>query len=181
MQALPLPGGYGYDSKPVDEFEPPSYDEIAREETPPYMENTVVTTSIGEDGDVLIEGLPVGDALTFFVNMLFSIAFDFVGYMLTTMLATNHAAMHGSRSGLGFTLIRYGFLLKAKTREAELIAYQYDPDNFDQEERVAQQNEWVAYTMIVIGFFVMLRANAEFVRAQRLKAVILATSDLSTA
>ena len=57
MQALPLPGGYGYDSKPVDEFEPPSYDEIAREETPPYMENTVVTTSIGEDGDVLIEGM----------------------------------------------------------------------------------------------------------------------------
>ncbi|KAJ3407898.1 hypothetical protein HDV05_005234 [Chytridiales sp. JEL 0842] len=66
----------------------------------------------------------------------------------------------------------YGFLLKSKAAEAEMVAYRYDPDNFDNNEQIAMQNEWIAYLMIILGFFTMLRANAEFVKAQRVKAMI---------
>ncbi|KAI9338084.1 hypothetical protein DFJ73DRAFT_608058, partial [Zopfochytrium polystomum] len=173
LQALP-----DGDGKQFTEFEPPSYNEVVREETPPYIESTVVTT-VGEDGDVLVEGIPVGDSLTFFINMLISMSFDFVGFLLTSMLAMSHSATHGSRAGLGITLIRYGFLLKARSAEAEVEAYRNDPDNYQTEEQIAVQNEWVAYLMIVVGFFVLLRANAEFIRTQRLKAVILASSEAS--
>ncbi|KAJ3324519.1 hypothetical protein HDU76_013400 [Blyttiomyces sp. JEL0837] len=162
--------------KTFEEFEPPSYQDVLSEETPPYLEATVIT-SVAEDGEVLVEGLPVGDFFTFLVNMIVSMSFDFIGFLLTTMLATSHAAKQGSRSGLGITLIRYGFLLKAKAAEAEAFAYKYDPENFESDEQIAAQNEWVAYMMMIVGFFVMLRANAEFVRAQRLKAVITATAE----
>jgi hypothetical protein len=89
------------------------------------------------------------------------------------MLATSHAAKQGSTSGLGLTLLRYGLLLKAKSEEEEALAYQLDPDNFETNADIAMQNQWVAYFMMFMGFFLMMRANAEFVRAQRLRAAIL--------
>jgi hypothetical protein len=54
------------------------------------------------------------------------------------------------------TYIRYGFLLKAKAAEDEMDAYRYDPDNFENNEQIAMQNEWVAYLMMILGFFIML-------------------------
>jgi hypothetical protein len=46
--------------------------------------------------------------------MLVSISFQFVGFLLTYLLHTTHAARLGSRAGLGVTLIQYGFALKGK-------------------------------------------------------------------
>lgn len=40
--------------------------------------------------------------------------------MLTSVLATSHAAKFGSRAGLGFTLIQYGFYLRGKEGNSEL-------------------------------------------------------------
>ena len=39
-------------------------------------------------------------------------SFQFVGFLLTYLLHTTHAARLGSRAGLGFTLIQYGFSLR---------------------------------------------------------------------
>lgn len=39
-------------------------------------------------------------------------SFQFVGFLLTYLLHTTHAARLGSRAGLGFTLIQYGFALR---------------------------------------------------------------------
>lgn len=44
--------------------------------------------------------------------MLVSISFQFVGFLLTYLLHTTHAARFGSRAGLGVTLIQYGFALR---------------------------------------------------------------------
>jgi hypothetical protein len=38
-------------------------------------------------------------------------SFQFVGFLLTTLLSTSHAAKNGSRAGLGVTLIQYGLYL----------------------------------------------------------------------
>ena len=57
---------------------------------------------------LLIEGLPSGTVFSFAWNFLISISFQFVGFMLTYLLHTSHAAKYGSRAGLGVTLIQYG-------------------------------------------------------------------------
>jgi hypothetical protein len=46
--------------------------------------------------------------------MLVSISFQFVGFLLTYLLHTTHAARLGSRAGLGVTLIQYGFALRGQ-------------------------------------------------------------------
>jgi len=63
---------------------------------------------------MIIEGLPTGTLFSFLWNMLVSISFQFVGFLLTFLLHTTHAAKYGSRAGLGVTLIQYGFALRTK-------------------------------------------------------------------
>lgn len=46
--------------------------------------------------------------------MLISVAFNFLGFVLTYLLHTTHAAKYGSRAGLGITLIQYGWALRAR-------------------------------------------------------------------
>ncbi len=43
--------------------------------------------------------------------------FQFVGFLLTYLLHTTHAARCGSRAGLGVTLIQYGFYLRTRASE----------------------------------------------------------------
>lgn len=61
--------------------------------------------------EILIEGLPLGNPFSFFWSLLVSMSFQFVGFLLTTLLSTSHAAKNGSRAGLGVTLIQYGLYL----------------------------------------------------------------------
>jgi hypothetical protein len=51
-------------------------------------------------------------AEVFLQNALISVSFQFVGFILTYVLHTTHAAKLGSRAGLGITLIQYGFNLR---------------------------------------------------------------------
>jgi hypothetical protein len=61
---------------------------------------------------MIIDSLPTGSVFSFLWNMLVSISFQFVGFLLTYLLHTTHAARLGSRAGLGITLIQYGFALR---------------------------------------------------------------------
>jgi len=65
------------------------------------------------DGDMIIEGLPVGSIFSFMWNLLVSVSFQFVGFLLTFLLHTTHAAKFGSRAGLGITFIQYGFYMRS--------------------------------------------------------------------
>lgn len=69
-------------------------------------------------GEVLIENLATGTVFSFLWNMLVSISFQFVGFLLTYLLHTSHAAKLGARAGLGLTLVQYGFALKTGRDEA---------------------------------------------------------------
>ena len=62
---------------------------------------------------MIIDDLPTGSFFTFCLNVFFSFFFQFVGFLLTYLLHTSHAAKFGSRAGLGLTLIQYGFYSRA--------------------------------------------------------------------
>ena len=66
---------------------------------------------------MIIDHLPTGSVFSFLWNLLISISFQFVGFLLTYLLHTTHAARFGSRAGLGVTLIQYGFALRSRQEE----------------------------------------------------------------
>lgn len=65
------------------------------------------------DSGMIIDDLPSGSILTFAANLFTSFFFQFVGFLLTYLLHTTHAAKFGSRAGLGLTLIQFGFYSRA--------------------------------------------------------------------
>ena len=65
----------------------------------------------------MVDSLPTGSLFSFLWNMLVSISFQFVGFLLTYLLHTTHAAKLGSRAGLGVTLIQYGFAMRSRAEE----------------------------------------------------------------
>ncbi|KAG7449091.1 uncharacterized protein BT62DRAFT_887639 [Guyanagaster necrorhizus] len=94
---------------------PPSYASAQADAVPPYWETTVhAPLSSDSLGEMIIDALPTGSLFSFLWNMLVSISFQFVGFLLTYLLHTTHAARLGSRAGLGVTLIQYGFALRGR-------------------------------------------------------------------
>ena len=71
-----------------------------------------------------------GNFFTFFWNVIVSVSFQFVGFLLTYVLHTTHAAKYGSRVGLGLTLIQFGFSTRTKAMDLiENDRFPDDPDN----------------------------------------------------
>ncbi|KAF8293610.1 hypothetical protein DL93DRAFT_2033336, partial [Clavulina sp. PMI_390] len=91
---------------------PPTYQAAQADSVPPYWENTILAPLGPFDGDMVIENLPVGSVFAFLWNLLVSVSFQFVGFLLTYLLHTSHASKYGSRAGLGITLIQYGFYMR---------------------------------------------------------------------
>jgi hypothetical protein len=95
--------------KVFEEIEPPSYHEVVVDPAPDYN-----VSCVDETGEILFEGfrvtnlgLPVGDYFLFFLNTFISMTFDILGFFMTSIMATTHAARFGSQNGLGLTLARY--------------------------------------------------------------------------
>ena len=87
----------------------PAYEVALADTTPAYWETTVLTPGgmLGPD-DICVDGLPVGSLFAFAWSLLVSMSFQFIGFFLTYLLHTTHAAKNGSRAGLGITLIQLG-------------------------------------------------------------------------
>jgi len=170
-------------AKPVaDEFKddeaPPTYEAAAQDAAPPYWQTTVIAPTVGSDDQVMVEGLPVGNVFNFVWNMLISTSFQFIGFMLTYMLHTSHAAKNGSRAGLGVTFIQYGFYLR-----------NHDPTEENYDETVVttsgseqpvdpdhlQRNELIAYMLMVVGWFIVIRSVSDYVRARKMEQIIQAS------
>ncbi|WWC89671.1 uncharacterized protein L201_004596 [Kwoniella dendrophila CBS 6074] len=119
----------GNEYVPEDEQKqgPPSYQAALRDAVPPYWDTTVVLPSSSSpfgplsssmSGDeILIDGMPGGNFFGFFWNLIVSFSFQFVGFLLTYVLHTTHAAKYGSRVGLGMTLISVGLNLRSKAED----------------------------------------------------------------
>lgn len=94
---------------------PPTYQSAQADAVPPYWETTVHAPFAPDSiGEMIIDSLPTGSLFSFLWNMLVSVSFQFVGFLLTYLLHTTHAARLGSRAGLGITLIQYGFALRSR-------------------------------------------------------------------
>lgn len=117
------PDDRGDDDDLEDDVLPPTYEVAAADAAPGYWETTIAPgglgwtpggAHIGDVEDLILEGLPIGNFFGFAWNLLISMCFQFVGFLLTYLLHTTHAARCGSRAGLGITLIQYGFYLRTR-------------------------------------------------------------------
>ncbi|KIR35489.1 metal homeostatis protein bsd2 [Cryptococcus deuterogattii MMRL2647] len=120
-------GGLQYVPEDESKDAPPSYQTALRDAVPPYWDTTVVlpsssspfgplSSSISGD-EILIDGMPSGNFFSFLWNLVVSASFQFVGFLLTYVLHTTHAAKYGSRAGLGLTLIQVGLNLRSKAQD----------------------------------------------------------------
>lgn len=97
---------------------PPSYQTAQADAVPPYWETTIhapssLSPGMMIPGELPIDGLATGTLFSFLWNMLVSISFQFIGFLLTYLLHTTHGAKLGARAGLGLTLVQYGLAFKA--------------------------------------------------------------------
>lgn len=153
--------------------------------------------------EVFVDGLPVGSIFSFVWNAMISMSFQLVGFLLTYLLHTTHAAKNGSRAGLGLTLVQYGFYMKGSSESkgqeddgSDQVSPPPDPNshNFDP-NTVAEgasagataesssglsaisTSEWISYVLMIVGWFILIRAVSDFLRARRHEQLVLQSPD----
>ncbi|KAI8624175.1 hypothetical protein F5Y19DRAFT_337466 [Xylariaceae sp. FL1651] len=182
----------------IVEEAPPTYEQAAADAAPPYWETTILAPGLGGPDDVYIDGLPVGSVFSFIWNGMISLSFQLVGFLLTYLLHSTHAAKNGSRAGLGITLIQYGFYMKGTTDDGmnggpgDGYAQPPDPNSHDFDPNAVgtttvegdgsswsdvASSEWVAYILMIVGWFILIRAVSDYVRARRHEQLVLQSPD----
>ncbi|KAF7545937.1 hypothetical protein G7Z17_g8793 [Cylindrodendrum hubeiense] len=181
----------GDPEKEKDEL-PPSYEQAAADAAPPYWETTILAPGMGGGDEVYVDGMPVGSFFSFVWNGMISTAFQLVGFLLTYLLHSTHAAKNGSRAGLGITLIQFGFTMKGASQDEPPTmngpdGYAAPPDpnshNFEQGEVTDGEwgsvsgAEWLGYVLMVVGWFLLIKSVAEFLRVRRHEQLVLQSPD----
>ncbi|KAI8376285.1 uncharacterized protein BYT42DRAFT_517130 [Radiomyces spectabilis] len=155
----------------VDET-PPAYDEAMADATPPYWQTTVIAPA-GMGDMIFVEGMPVGNMLSFAWNLLVSASFQFVGFMLTYLLHTSHAAKQGSRAGLGVSLVQTGFYIRSR---GSLDDGYYDDEGGNSDKNGSDESsgdaDIIAYFLMMLGWFIIIRAIADYARARNMEKII---------
>ncbi|CVL01588.1 related to metal homeostasis protein [Fusarium fujikuroi] len=179
-------------SDPEKDELPPSYEQAAADAAPPYWETTILAPGMGGPDEVYIDGMPVGSFFSFVWNGMISTSFQLVGFLLTYLLHSTHAAKNGSRAGLGITLIQYGFYMKGVSEDEPPAmsgpdGYAAPPDpnshNFKQGDVTDDDlgsisgGEWLGYVLMVVGWFLLIKSVAEFLRARRHEQLVLQSPD----
>lgn len=189
-----------------------SYEQAAADATPPYWETTILTPGLASGDEVYVNGLPVGSLFSFVWNAMISMSFQLVGFLLTYLLHTTHAAKNGSRAGLGITLVQWGFVMRGRgssepSTPSSDPSYDQPPDpnshDFDPSKvadsaaaaaaaAMAQSqsgsgsggglssiasSEWLAYALMIVGWFILIRAVSDFFKARRHEQLVLASPD----
>ncbi|EKM80160.1 hypothetical protein AGABI1DRAFT_113368 [Agaricus bisporus var. burnettii JB137-S8] len=185
---------------------PPSYAAAQADAVPPYWETTVhAPFSPDSAGEMIIDSLPTGSVFSFLWNMLVSVSFQFVGFLLTYLLHTTHSARLGSRAGLGITLIQYGFALRGNVEGeggdwktwhdtpptfssgAEANAFYNEAINATSsygaglmpDDKAADftdvTTEWLSFFLMTVGWFILLTSLLGFWRVKRWERGILAS------
>jgi hypothetical protein len=156
---------------------------------------------------------------------MISLSFQLVGFILTYLLHTTHAAKNGSRAGLGITLIQYGFYMKNTdfskipvndptwgAPPPDPTSTEFDPDQAmgmgmdmvaaatttaaaaaatatetaaaDMSNAVEASlggsiagSEWLAYALMIVGWFILIRAISDFLKARRHEQLVLQSPD----
>lgn len=134
---------------------------------------------------------------------MISMSFQLVGFLLTYLLHTTHAAKNGSRAGLGITLIQYGFYMKGTNnvvtppsgasdasyaQPPDPNSHDFDPDKVNAAATAGMDSgsggigdiassEWFAYALMIVGWFILIRAFSDFIRARRHEQLVLQSPD----
>ena len=135
---------------------------------------------------------------------MISMSFYLVGFLLTYLLHTTHAAKNGSRAGLGITLVQYGFYMRSGAHKSSsttptsgnpAFAPPADPNSHDfdpngQQDSVAasamsEQDissggsgaDWLAYALMIVGWFILIRAVSDFIKARKHEQLVLQSPD----
>ncbi|ETS07184.1 hypothetical protein M419DRAFT_95002 [Trichoderma reesei RUT C-30] len=172
------------------EEQPPTYEQAAADAAPPYWETTILAPGYGGADEVYVDGMPVGSVFSFIWNGMISTSFQLVGFLLTYLLHSTHAAKNGSRAGLGITLIQYGFYMRETPDEAPTMtgpdgyaappdpnSHNFDPDDVRDDGSGISGNDWMAYILMVVGWFLLIRSVAEYMRARRHEQLVLQSPD----
>lgn len=192
LNAKPRPGD------DVDE-KPPTYEQAAADATPPYWETTVLSpyATTGNPDDVFVDGLLVGSLFSFVWNALIGMSFQPIGFLLTYLLHTTHAAKHGSRTGLGIMLVQFGYGMRyAASRgsadpsspTAPVDGIPDDPNAHDFDPNQVggaggplagglSTSDWLAYALMIVGWFILIRAVSDFMRARRQEQLVRSSPD----
>ncbi|KAF9496800.1 hypothetical protein BDN71DRAFT_1468331 [Pleurotus eryngii] len=170
---------------------PPSYTEAAADAVPPYWETTVHAPAELAAGDyMLIDDLPSGSFLVFVLNMFISFFFQFVGFLLTYLLHTSHAAKYGSRAGLGLTMIQLGLYSHVAHNEdspeegiTALTGFtrgeESSPTVDESPMPVVSPRDWLSFFLMTMGWFILLSSSIGFWRVKRWETSIRAASQRS--
>jgi len=179
---------------------PPSYAHAQADAVPPYWETTVHAPFSSDGvGEMIVDFLPTGTLFSFLWNMLISISFQLVGFLLTYLLHTTHAARLGSRAGLGVTLIQYGFALRGKA-DGDVVLWSSDQSPSESMPNAAEANEyrhmpngttpysdptttavataateWLSFFLMTIGWFILLTSILSFWRVKHWERGIIAS------
>ncbi|PHH79955.1 hypothetical protein CDD82_2058 [Ophiocordyceps australis] len=176
------------------EEQPPTYEQAAADAAPPYWETTILAPGFGGLDEVYVDGMPVGSVFSFIWNGMISTSFQLVGFLLTYLLHSTHAAKNGSRAGLGVTLIQYGFYMKGPNEDSPPVmggpdGYAAPPDpnshNFNPGEvteggggdSAITGGDWIAWALMVVGWFILIKSMAEYLKARRHEQLILQSPD----
>lgn len=166
------------ESNKLDET-PPTYEEAAADATPPYWQTTIIAPA-GMGDMVLVEGMPVGGIFAFFWNLLISASFQFVGFMLTYLLHTSHASKQGSRAGLGVSLVQTGFYIRSRgtLEDDDLLDSTSSSSSSSSSQKTTPDDstdaDIVAYFLMMLGWFIIIRSLADYFRAKQMEKIICA-------
>ncbi|KAI5237840.1 hypothetical protein E4T43_07848 [Aureobasidium subglaciale] len=180
------------------EEKPPTYEQAAADSAPPYWETSILAPGAFNSDDIFVDGLVVGSLFSFVWNALISMSFQLIGFLLTYLLHTTHAAKHGSRAGLGITLIQYGFTFRSVPSDPVTGVPANDPSgaipsdpndhDFDPSKGVGSvagpgetnglgAQDWISYGLMIVGWFILIRSVSQFIRARRQEMIIRGTND----
>ena len=155
--------------------------------------------------EVYVDGLPVGSLFSFVWNAVISMSFQLVGFLLTYLLHTTHAAKNGSRAGLGVILVQYGFYMKSSStgnkgttdpqfgKPTDPNSHDFDPSAVSTSAAAAVASmatsqgdggsagsgkgfpatDWLAYVLMIAGWFILIRAVTDFMKARRHEQLVL--------
>jgi len=129
-------------------------------------------------------------------------SFQLIGFLLTYLLHTTHAAKHGSRAGLGITLIQYGFTMRSVMPPAaqpgapadgigavpaDPNAHDFDPNAVAGDATVPvgggsvsgglSTSDWLSYVLMIAGWLLLISSASAFIRARRQEALVRASPD----
>ena len=137
---------------------------------------------------------------------MISMSFNLVGFLLTYLLHTTHAAKNGSKAGLGITLVQYGFYMRggrstvpppttgqdpAFTAPQDPNSHDFDPNAVSDSAAIADSSQqaaasgatsvansdWLAYALMIVGWFILIRAVSDFFKARRHEQLVLQSPD----